>query len=87
VSSNKLVVVAISSSAIALRDITWGDVTLNDDGYLVFGGFSESLTSLKPSKPFAVPDKGKTFTSGELPTKDLGVHGADEASGDDPSDV
>lgn len=86
VSSRKLVVVAISSSVIALHDITWGDVTLNDDGYLVYG-FSESLTSLKPSKPFSVPDKGKTFTSGELPTRELGVHGADEASGDDPSDV
>lgn len=86
VSSKKLVVVAISSSAIALHDITWGDVTLNDDRCLVYG-FSESLTSLTPSKPFAVPDKGKTFTSGELPTRELGVHGADEASGDDPSDV
>ncbi|TDV52212.1 hypothetical protein [Actinophytocola oryzae] len=86
VSSNKLVVVAVSSSAIALHDIIWGDVTLSDDGYLDFG-FSESLMSLKPSKLFAVPDTGKTFTSGEPPARELGVHGVDEASGDDPSDV
>jgi hypothetical protein len=66
--------------------MAWGDVTLNDDGCLVWG-FSENLMAVKPSKLFAVPDEGKTFTSGELPTKDLGLHGEGEAPGDDPSDV
>ena len=42
VTSGKLVVVAISSSVIGLHDMTWGEVTLNDDGRLEWG-FRENL--------------------------------------------
>ena len=88
VSSGKLVVVAISSSVNGLHDMTWGEVSLGEDGCLQFG-FNESLMGLKPLKPFAVPDEGKTFTTGEPPAKDLGLQGQaeDEAAADDPDDA
>ncbi len=88
ISSGKLVVVAISSSVNGLHDMTWGEVSLAEDGCLQFG-FNESLMGLKPIKPFAVPDGTKTFTTGEPPAKDLGLQGEDEdeAAGDDPDDV
>jgi hypothetical protein len=68
--------------------MTWGEVTLGEDGCLQFG-FMESLMGLKPLKPFAVPDEGKTFTTGEPPAKDLGLQGQDEddAAADDPDDA
>jgi len=44
---------------------------------------------VKPAKLSAVPDRSKTFTSGEPPAKQIGHRGADEdeAGGDDPSNV
>jgi hypothetical protein len=86
VTSGKLVVVAISSSVIGLHDMMWGEVTLNNDGNLEWG-FHENLMGMKSAKPFAVPDENKTFTSGEPPTKQIGLQSEDEAAGDDPSDV
>jgi hypothetical protein len=86
VTSGNLVVVAISSSVIGLRDMMWGEVTLNDDGTLKWG-FQENLMGMKPAKPSAVPDENKTFTTGEPPAKQIGLHTEDEAAGDDPSDV
>jgi hypothetical protein len=87
VTSAKLVVVAISSSVTGLRNMMWGEVTLNDDGSLEWG-FHENLMGMRLTKPFAVPDENKTFTSGEPPTKHIGLHDEDEAAGDDdPSDV
>ena len=85
VTSGKLVAVAISSSVSGLHDMRWGDVTLNDDGSLKWG-FQENLMGMKSAKPFAVPDDDKTFTSGEPPAKQIGLHDEDEAAGDDPSD-
>lgn len=87
VTAGKLVVVAISSSVIGLHDMTWGDVTLTGDGCLAWG-FTESLIGLRPAKPFAVPDEGRTFTTGEPPAKDLGIQGEDEdeAASDDLGD-
>lgn len=88
VTSGELVVVAISSSVMGLHDMTWGEVALNSNGCLEWG-FHESLMGMKPAKPFTVPDANKTFTSGEPPTKQIGLHGEDEheAEGDNPSDV
>jgi hypothetical protein len=88
VSSGKLVVVAISSSVNGLYDMTWGDVSLGEDGCIRFG-FHESLMGLKPPKPFAVADESQTFTTGEPPAKDLGLQGQDEdeLDVDDPNDV
>ncbi len=87
VTSGKLVVVAISSSAIGLHDMMWGEVTLNDDGSLEWG-FHENLMGMQSTKPSAVPDGNKTFTSGEPPAKQIGLHDEDKAAGDDdPSDV
>jgi hypothetical protein len=77
-SSGKLVVVAISSSVNGLHDLTWGEVSLNEDGCLQFDS-SENLMGLKPLKPFAVPDDSKTFTSGKLPAKNIGLQGQNEA--------
>jgi hypothetical protein len=90
VTSDKLVVVAISSSPSGLYEITWGDVSLTSDGCLEFGD-SESLLNLKPTmlpKPRAVPGEAQTFTSGDLPEKILGLLGAedDEIASDDSSD-
>lgn len=87
VTSDRLVVVAISSSPSGLFEITWGDVSLTSDGCLEFG-YSENLLEVKPTprtKPNAVPDEGRTFTSGDLPQKDISLHSDDEgeqASGD-----
>lgn len=86
VTSGKLVVVAISSSELALHDMIWGEVTLNDDGSLEWG-FQESLMGIKPTGLFAVPDENRTFTSGEPPTKQISLQDEDEAAGKDPSDV
>jgi hypothetical protein len=88
VTSGKLVVVAISSSVIGLHDMTWGEGTRNSDGCLEWG-FHENLMGVKPAKLSAVPDRSKTFTSGEPPAKQIGHRSEDEdeAGGDDPSDV
>jgi hypothetical protein len=87
VTSAKLVVVAISSSVSGLREMMWGEVTLGDDGSLAWG-FHENLMEMTFTKPFAVPGENKTFTSGEPPAKQIGLHDEDEAAGDDdPSDV
>jgi hypothetical protein len=90
VTSGKLVVVAISSSPSGLYGITWGDVSLTGEGCLEFG-FSESLLNLKPTtppKPRALPDGERTFTSGDLPQKDVGLQGDEEkqATSDDSND-
>lgn len=82
VTSAKLVVVAISSSVTGLRDMMWGEVTLGDDGSLAWG-FHENLMEMKFTKPLTVPDQSKTFTSGEPPTKHIGLQDEDEAAGDD----
>lgn len=87
VTTGKLVVVAISSSPSGLYELTWGDVSLTDDGCLEFGS-SESLLNLEPTtlpKPRALPDEERTFTTGDLPEKNLGLQG-DEAAYDDSSD-
>jgi hypothetical protein len=83
--SGKLVVVAISSSVVGLHDMAWGEVTLNGDGSLEWG-FHENLMRMRSARPFAVPDENKTFTSGEPPTKQIGLQDEDKAAGDDPSD-
>lgn len=85
VTSGKLVVAAIRSSASGLHDMEWGEVTLNDDDCLQWG-FHENLMAVKAAKPFAVPDEGKTFTSGEPPAKQIGLLDEDEPAGDDPGD-
>lgn len=89
VTSGKLVVVAISSSPSGLHEVRWGDVSLTSDGCLTFG-FSESLPNLKAAaapKPYAVPDGDRTFTSGDLPEKNIGLPGdEDEITSDDSSD-
>lgn len=91
VASDQLVVVAISSSPSGLFEITWGDVSLTSDGCLEFG-YSESLLEVRPAprtKPNAVPDEERTFTSGDLPQKDISLHSDDEgeqASGESSDD-
>jgi hypothetical protein len=82
VTSGKLVVVAISSSMTGLHSMTWGEVTLNDDGGLEWG-FHENLMEMRATRPFAVPGEGKTFTSGEPPTRRLGLHEEDDAADDE----
>lgn len=83
VTSGKLVVVAISSSPSVLHEITWGEVALNTERCLEFG-FSESLINMAPTpppKPYAVPaepEVDRTFTTGEPPRKDIGMHGDTE---------
>lgn len=85
--SDKLVVVAIASSPSGLYEMRWGDVSLTSDDCLEFG-FSESLLGLKSTTqapPRAVPDQERTFTSGELPQKNIGLQGdeEDETTSDD----
>jgi hypothetical protein len=82
VTSGKFVVVAISSSMIGLHSMTWGEVTLNDDGGLEWG-FHENLMGMIATKPFAVPNEGKTFTSGEPPARGIGLHEEDDAADDE----
>jgi hypothetical protein len=84
VTSGKLVVVAILSSVIALHDMMWGEVTRASDGCLEWG-FHENLMQIGPAAPSAVPDSGRTFTSGEPPAPGVGLHD-EEPTGDGPSD-
>lgn len=79
VTSGKLVVVAISSSAMGLHDLQWGEAGLTQDGCLQWG-FNESLMDLQTTMA-PVADGSKSFTSGEPPTKHIRRQG-DEAAAD-----
>lgn len=86
VTTGKLVVVTISSSTMGLHDLTWGEVALNDEDCLEWG-FHETLLSHAAPRIQAAPDHGKTFTSGEPPTPELGLQGDADVAGADPGDV
>ncbi len=77
VTTQQLVVVAISSSVSGLHHLSWGDVVLNGDGCIGWGGFHESLSDLKVEETFALAEAAKTFTSGEPPAKQIGLRALD----------
>lgn len=68
VSSGRLVVVAISSSARSLFSVEWGEVELDSTGFLKWIGVPENLLSLPSTKPASASPTG-TFTAGGLPSK------------------
>lgn len=80
VTARKLVVVAISSSALALHDLQWGEAGLTADGYLRWG-FNEGLLTVQATLT-AVADSASTFTTGEPPTKTIRRQEGDENTGD-----
>lgn len=86
VTANKVVIVAISSSAMGLHRMSWGEATVTGDGYLQWG-FTEDLRDVPAPGPVAVADGGKSFTSGEPPAKKLRMQSEpDEDSGLSASD-
>ena len=80
VTARKLVVVAISSSAMGLHDLQWGEAGLSADGYLRWG-FNESLMTVQTTLA-PVADGTTTFTSGEPPAKTIRRQEGDETKGD-----
>jgi len=68
VSSGRLVLVAISSSARGLFSVEWGEVELTSAGFVEWTGFHESLLASAPTRPVSM-SPGGTFTAGEPPSK------------------
>lgn len=68
VSSGRLVLVAISSSARGLFTVDWGEVDLDPAGFVHWKGPHESLLSLRPSGPVSASPT-RTFVSGPVPNK------------------
>lgn len=70
VTANKVVVVAISSSPMGLHAVSWGEVRLTQDGCLEWG-FTEDLAAVPAPGPVGAVHSRKTFTTGEVPKKEL----------------
>jgi hypothetical protein len=70
VTTNKVVVVAISSSPMGLHAVSWGEARLAEGGHLEWA-FSEDLADVAAPGPVGAVDSRKTFTTGELPKKEL----------------
>ena len=83
IASSRLVLVAISSSVSGLFAVEWGEVILNNSGYLEWVGTPESLLQLPPSKPASTSPSG-TFTDGN-PPKRFPDASTDQAA-DNPTD-
>jgi hypothetical protein len=82
VTTSKAVVVAVSSSPLGLQEMSWGEVTITNDGCLKFG-FSEDLTELAFPGPVGAVDSRKTFTAGEPPTKVIRLQSEPGEAADD----
>jgi len=68
ISSNRLVLVAISSSVSGLFSAEWGEATLNAAGFIEWIGSPEGLLQLPLSKP-ASTSPSSSFTDGVPPNK------------------
>jgi hypothetical protein len=68
IGSNRLVLVAISSSFHDLSAAQWGEVTITGAGYLETVGYWENLLEVPPSRPASTSPAG-SFTDGALPNK------------------
>lgn len=69
VTTNRVVVVAISSSPMGLHAVSWGEARLTKAGRLEWS-FTEDLAEVPASGPVPV-DGRRTFTTGEVPKKEL----------------
>lgn len=85
VTAGKVVVVAVSSSPMGLHAMSWGEVTITNDGCLEFG-FLEDLIELAPSGPGGAVDSRKTFTAGEPPAKVIRLQSEPDDSFGVPAD-
>lgn len=65
-SAVRVVVVAVSSSPLALFDLQWGEAGIGDDGSIIWG-FKESLLELNSMTPLSVVGESKNFQTGEVP--------------------
>lgn len=70
--ARKLVVVAISSSPVALHDLRWGEVTLGPDGCIQWS-FCEDLIKVPAGRRVGLVSTDATFTAGEPPAKRLSL--------------
>ncbi|WP_280483615.1 hypothetical protein [Nocardia farcinica] len=68
VTTGRLVVVAIASSVRGLHLVQWGEVTLTDDGNILWTGARESLMKVSYSRPASTTPMGD-FTTGAVPQK------------------
>jgi hypothetical protein len=66
-STNRLVVVAIASSFHGLHRSLWGEMTITQDGYPQFTGFTEDLLDIRTGP--ASLDSTSTFTDGAMPDR------------------
>jgi hypothetical protein len=74
----KVVVVAVSSSSIALHDVQWGEATGFEKLCLKWG-FREGLMNVGIAGPAGLANPAATFTSGEPPSTGVRPHSEDEA--------
>ena len=84
VTAGKVVVVAISSSPMALHAMSWGEVAVTGDGCLEWG-FSENLMEVAAFGPAGAVGTRKTFTAGDPPAKVIGLHSEFDGSSDVPA--
>lgn len=68
IASNRLILVAISSSFRGLFTAAWGEMQINGSGCIDTVGQWESLLHVPPSQPVSTSPSG-SFTDGELPKK------------------
>jgi hypothetical protein len=86
VTAGKVVVVAISSSPMALHAMGWGEATVTDDGCLAWG-FFENLMEMSASAAAGAVGTWKTFTAGNPPSKAIRLQSEpDDSSGVPASD-
>lgn len=78
----RVVVVAVASSPLALFDVQWGEVSIGDDGTLIWAS-KENLLKLNTVNSLSVVGEGKNFLTGEVPEKNIRLQS--EAPEDEPS--
>jgi hypothetical protein len=85
VTAGKAVVVAISSSPMALHAMSWGEATISNDGCLEWG-FFEDLIEVAAAGPVGAVESRKTFTAGEPPMKVIRLQSDPDDSSGIPAD-
>lgn len=81
--ANRLVVVAIASSFHGLHRSIWGEMTITEDGYPQFAGFTEELLDIR-TRPASL-ESTTTFTDGAMPDRKPEII-ADEDDASDEDD-
>jgi hypothetical protein len=80
--ADRLVVVGVASNPYGLHRVTWGEVTIDADGYPTYIGFVEDLLELGRTGPASM-EPGRSFTEGDLPNRKPEIITDDESEDGD----